>query len=282
MNYTQNYDRQYRVTIGNSGEAYEIGGGDNPIHINFDIQKADTNSSNSAKVNLWNLSPTTLSLLEKNDCRLTLRAGYGTRMPLLFEGTVSYASTTLDNSDHKTEIELVDSLKYTRDSYVSLSYAEPVNWRKIFDDTADKMGVAVSYSYNASFVDISSGFSFVGKGTDVLTKGCNTCGLSWTIQNGILQVKKPNDTMTREVFVLSAETGLVGIPARVSLEKSNTTAKKLGYDVSFLLNGAIGVNDYVKLESKSVTGFFKVYSINHEGDNVSGDWISTARLEAVA
>lgn len=282
MNYTQNYDRQYRVTIGNGAEAYELGGGDMPLHINFDIQKADTNSSNSGKVTLWNLSKTTLSMLEKNDCRLALRAGYGTRMPLLFEGTVSYASTSLDNADRKTEIELVDSLKSTRDSYLSMSYTEPVSWQKIFDDVADKMGVAVSYSYNATFKDISSGFSFVGKGTDVIAKGCASCGLSWTIQDGILQIKKPGDTMNREVFVISKDTGLIGLPARVSMEKSNTEAKKLGYDVSFLLNGAIGVNDYIKLESNVVTGFFKVFSISHEGDNVSGDWLSTARLEAVS
>lgn len=253
-----------------------------PLHINFDIQKADTSSSNSAKISLWNLSKTTLSLLEKKDCRLALRAGYGTRMPLLFEGTVSYATTQLDNADRKTDIELVDSLKSTRDSYLSISYTEPVSWRKIFDDVADKMGVAVSYSYNATFVDISSGYSFVGKGTDVIAKGCASCGLSWTIQDGILQIKKPGDTMNREVFVISKDTGLVGIPARVALEQNNNEVKKLGYDVSFLLNGAIGVNDYIKLESNVVTGFFKVFSINHAGDNMSGDWLSSARLEAVS
>ncbi len=282
MNYVTNFDRQYRIIIGNSGSAFELGGGDHPLHVAFEIQKADTQANNSARINVWNLNKEHISMLEKSDCRVLLRAGYGTRLATIFEGTVNFASTTMEGADRKTEIELVDSLKSTRDGFVSVSYSEPVSWKRIMDDVATQMGVVVSYSYNATFVQMESGLSFVGKGADLISKGCNSCGLSWTIQDGILQIKKPNDVMKREVYIINKDTGMVGIPARVALEKSKTTVKKLGWDVSFLMNGSIGVNDYVKVESDAVTSFFKVYSITHSGDNVSGDWVSTARLETIS
>ena len=48
------------------------------------------------------------------------------------------------------------------------------------------------------------------------------------------------------------------------------------------MNAAINIDDYVKLESKMVTGFFRVYSLEIEGDNVEGSWTCTARLLEVS
>ena len=48
------------------------------------------------------------------------------------------------------------------------------------------------------------------------------------------------------------------------------------------MNAAINIDDYVKLESKMVTGFFRVYSLEIEGDNVEGSWACTARLLEVS
>lgn len=44
------------------------------------------------------------------------------------------------------------------------------------------------------------------------------------------------------------------------------------------MNGAINIDDYVKLESELVEGYFRVYSLEIAGDNVSGDWTCRAKL----
>ena len=54
-----------------------------------------------------------------------------------------------------------------------------------------------------------------------------------------------------------------------------------GYEVVYLMNGAIGVNDLVKLESEEVTGIFRVYKLVIDGDNIEGDWQCTAQLVEV-
>ena len=88
--------------------------------------------------------------------------------------------------------------------------------------------------------------------------------------------------MSREVFVLSEDSGLLGIPARVTEANSETSDKtSIGWEVEFFLNGAIHIDDYVKLESKTVTGYFRVAKLTQAGDNISGDWTCTARLMEV-
>lgn len=277
----KNFNRQYRLSAGQAGKAgFEIGGGKPaPLHISFAAQKTDLQSQNTAKVSVWNLNDQHLSELNKDDCVVTLKAGYGSTMPLIFTGVVTYATTALDGADRCTDIELVDNRIEIRDTYVTLSYSGKVNTKTLIQDAADQMGVAVTFSYNAKFADLPNGFSFVGPARDVLTKACKSSGLAWSIQNGVLQVKKPGDVMSQEVYLLTPDTGLIGIPKRVLISgDEGTSAAKHGWDVEYLMNAAINIDDFVRLESKMVTGFFRVYSLDIEGDNVSGVWQCTARL----
>lgn len=281
----KNFDRQYRLSAGQAGQkGFEIGAEKPvPLRISFSVEKADVESQNTGKVSIWNLNNQHLAILNKDDCILTLKAGYGETMPLIFTGVVTYATTSLDGADRCTEIELVDNRIEIRDTYVSLSYSGSVNTKKLIQDTADQMGVTVTFSYNATFADLPNGFSYVGLAKNVLTKACNSSGLAWSIQNGVLQVKKPGDVMSKEVYLLSADTGLIGIPKRVLISgDEGTSAAQHGWDVEYLMNAAINVDDYVRLESKIVTGYFRVYSVEIEGDTAGGTWQCTARLLEVS
>lgn len=277
----KNFDRQYRMTAGAPGTVgFEIGGtSPHAIHISFSVQKQELESSNTAKVQVWNLNKQNLATLEEKNCFLVLKAGYGNTLPVILSGTVSHTSTKLDGADTLTEIEVVDGLMEVRDTWVSLSYAGLVNSKKVLDDTAAQMGLTVTYSYNAEFADIPNGFSFVGQASHALTKACAVSGLEWSIQNGVLQIKKPGDVMSKEVYVLSPETGLIEIPQRVQISSSDTDGKdQMGYDLVYLMNGAIGIGDYVQVKSKYLTGFFRVYSLEIDGDNMGGAWQCKARV----
>lgn len=280
----KNFDRQYRLSAGVAGATgFEIGAGSMPLHVSFSCEKADTSSSNTAKVSIWNLSPEHLAELNKEDCIVVLRAGYGTVLPLIFTGVVTFAKTKQDGSDMVTEIELVDNRIELRDTYVSVSYAGAVNCKTLIQDTAGQMGLTASFSYNAEFKDIPNGYSYVGPAQNVLSKACDTSGLVWSVNNGILQIKKLDDTMSREVYELSVDTGLVGIPERVQISDTEGTSKaQFGWDVEFLMNAAINIDDYVYLNSAYAKGYFRVYSLSIEGDNYEGSFSCTARLLEVS
>jgi hypothetical protein len=278
------FDRQYRFSAGQAGgSGFEIGEQSRmALHIYFNVQKIDTDTANTAKFTIWNLNDEHLAALNEKDCVVTLKAGYGSTMPLIFVGTVTHIETALDGADRATDIEAVDGRVELRDTYVSLSYQGKINTKKIFEAVAGEMGIPVTFSHNAKFADLPNGYSFIGMGKQALDKACIPTNLMWEIQNGILQVKLYSDTMTREVFVISPDSGLIGIPKKLTDSAENDEEKpNPGYEVQYLMNGAIGVGDYVKLESKVATGFFRVDTVEHDGDNLEGDWTSTAKLYEV-
>lgn len=280
----ENFDRQYRFSAGPAGgSGFEVGEPSAEhgaaLHCEFSLQRSDLESQNTGKVSLWNLNDSQLAVLNQKDCVASLKAGYGDRISLIFAGIVSFVSTTQDGADWKTEIEIVDNLVNVRDTYVSVTYDGVVSWKKIMDDVAAQMGVAVNYSYNAEFKDVQNGYSYVGKAESIMTKACDCCGLTWSLQNGVMQVKKPGGTMNQEVYILSAETGMLGFPAKVSITASEEGKDpEIGWDVEYFLNGAINIDDFVRVESKMITGYFRVYSLDISGDNTSGDWVCKARL----
>ena len=276
------FDRQYRLAAGPAGGAGFVVGAmteENPtaLHVRFLINKCDSETPNTATISLWNLNPSQLAVLNRGGCIVTLRAGYGQHRALVFVGAVTYIETSLDKGDRETYIELADGRVELQDCYVSQSYAGQINTKKIIQDVATQMGVAVSFSYNAGFINLN-GFSFVGPARVALDKACASSNLQWGIQNGILQIKRRNDTMTREVYLLNPESGLLGIPKKITYAAEGDAEEQSGYEVEYLLNGAIGIGDFIRLESMVVKGYFRIKTLELRGDNLEGDWICTAKL----
>ena len=143
---SENFGRSYRLMIGPAGgSGFET----SELHIAFSLEKTDLETSNTARLDIWTLNDEHKAMLKMKDCAVALHAGYGSRMPLVFAGGVSFVSTNMDGTDKKTTVEVEDGLIATKDTYVSLSYEGKVNSKTILDDVAGQMGVAVTYSYNA-------------------------------------------------------------------------------------------------------------------------------------
>lgn len=280
----KNFDRQYRLVAGVPGRpGFEVGGTSPPLHVSFAIEKTDGEEPDMGKVTLWNLSPDQLNTLDQKDCTVTLRAGYGSSIPLAFSGAVTHISTSRDSADTMTEVEIADGRVQLRDAYASVSYAGVINGKRIVEDTAGQMGVAVTFSDRAAFMDFPNGFSFVGAAKNLLSKVCNSNGLSWSLQNGVLQVRRPNEPITSRAFLISAETGLIGIPKRITLAAENADGSAcIGWEAESLMNCAISVNDFVRLESAVVSGDFRVYRMSIDGDNLEGDWMCIFQLMEVS
>jgi len=279
------FDRQYRLKAKASGSAaFEIGKPDEEtgraIHIKFSIEKTDGSTLNTTKIQVWNLNKNQIAILSKEDCEIELYAGYGESRPCIFTGTVSLVTEELDNADRQIEIEAVDGFAQVDDAYVSLSYKGKVEVRKIISDITNKLGMPVVYSDKASqrllYVKYTNGYAYVGKAIKALSELCTKANLRYTIQNGIVQITRVSESISSIMHKLNKETGLIGIPKKlynssVSAANSDTTASGTGtastlygYEVTFLMNGAIGINDNVYLESSIVTGKFRVSTLTIE------------------
>lgn len=283
-----NFYRTYTMKCGKMGkDGFEIGNIhsslEDTLHISFSIEKSESKTPNTAKIQVWNLSPKNLKILDTKDCVVELKAGYDNNNTLIFVGSVANVITIMDNADRMTEIEVVDGMVALRDTNISVSFNGIVNCQDVYKMIANRMGLSIVLSKDLTYKSLPNGFSFVGKGKDALKKVSQACGHTWTVQNQVLQVKLPGRAINTQGYVLNSGSGLINRPKRITLNTSADSNKTVtGWEVEYLLNGTIGVNDIVKLESDEANGYFLAHKITIDGDNLDGDWICTAQLLQVS
>lgn len=287
-----NWDRQYRMRAGVDGATgFEIGEPDEygrAIHISFSVERSDSSTLNSTKIKVWNLNKSQIGTLMTTGCEIQLMAGYGTSRPVIFKGTVSNVNESLDGADRLIEIEAVDGFADLSETVVSVSYSAKTSTYKVFVDIANKLGLPVAYSASAKGIleksYFSSGYSYVGYAQYVLDDISAVTSLTWSIQNGVLQIRKESEGVSTYVHLLNKETGLINIPKRVysssvsSTDYDTVSDTLYGYEVEYLMDGSIGVGDKVQIESEIVKGVFMVTTLTIEGDNVEGNWQCTAEV----
>lgn len=281
----ENFMRSYTLRAGRRGRTgFEIGNtgstAQEALHVSFSIEKSNAESPNDAKVQIWNLSPGNLNILEEKDCIVELKAGYGNNMALILAGNVSSAITTRDGADRMTELQVVDGLVELRDAVVSISMNGKVNCKEAYQKIAGSMGIPVMFARDLSFKTLPNGFSCVGKAKSALQKLAGCCGHRWSIQDQVLQVTWPGRALSTMGYLLSSDTGLIDVPKKITIGSGDE--EKTGWEVEYLLNGAIGVNHVVELRSGVASGYFLVHKVTIDGDNMEGDWICTAQLLKIA
>lgn len=301
--------REFRLVAGVRGKkGFEIGSesAGRPLHISFNLEKSDTQSSNTGKITISNLSDEHKAILAEKDCYIQLHAGYGDNLGLVFAGDVSTTTETLSGADRDIEIEVIDGF-VANDLPGWISESGVVTCKTVLDKIVEKMEVESAIITDKAKEKLESakydnGYAYVGKLRAALQNVLRKAGCTYSIQNGILQVYCSGETITTKAYVLSAETGLISIPEKITISDSNSTSGTTsssgsssssssssgtsskgipGYKVYFFLNPAIGVNDLVKLESRDVKGTFRVHKITLDGDNHNGDWKCEAELVEV-
>lgn len=277
------FNRTYRLVVGPAGgKGTEI---KPPLRMTFDIEKDSKEEPNYNKVRVWNLSPATRAAIVEPDAMAVLYVGYVEEdgALLLAAGNVVSGYTYFDGPDVVTEIEFLDGYINIRDTVVSLGYGAGVKASAICKDIAAQMGLSLMMDSAAPDRAWQNGFSFYGAAAAALHKIVQGTGLEWSIQNGVLQVIPRMGTTKRQAFVLNSGSGLIGHPVRTregAREKAKVKDKKTGdsktlesakqqtdgWKVDSLLLPTLNPGDMVKLESRSVTGWFRADTVKHAGD----------------
>lgn len=289
----QYWKQVYRIVFPKLNITFE-----NNLHIGFQIDKDTTKESNKAKLEIYNLSDTTRKKIEVPDTEVEIYAGYKKAggAILAFKGSVTYGFTRDAGTDCITTLDLADGTKAMRDSYCSLSYAPGTSAKTIIQRCASEMGVPVVYGDDVGELEsYQNGYSYIGQADGALTEICNALGLSWSIQNNILNIILAGGTSTNRGLVFSPQSGLVGVPERIiqaeyKSNKSNPKKtqkqkakkekprKKAGWKINTLLVPSVNPADMVKVESKWITGWFRVEKVSHRGDYNGTNWGSAMEL----
>lgn len=298
------FDRIYKITLGvqgSDGVVIEGKARSNGLQVTFDIVKDLTQKTNKCKLSIKNLNDITAKLLEKEDTICILEVGYSQDIGLrrIFIGWVTQCTTTVDanSGEVTTSLELADGQIAIRDTVVSVSYAEAVSRQKVIEDIAKEMGLNLKIADDCVFLPVANGFSFIGKGATCLDKICDGTGCSWSIQNNIIQViKDGNSNGERYGYVFSAGTGLIGFPQRIitapkktdsntateskkaKTNKDETKEKRAGWKITTLLQPTLNPADIIRVESKIITGWFKVETLRHVGDYNGQNWYTEMEI----
>lgn len=290
------WKREYKVAFPQIGYAFSNKDRD-ALKIEFNIDKDLTKQTNKSTLKIYNLSEETRKALEKPDIRCDIYAGYTEEDGAIriFTGTTISVHSKDDGKDLVTQFDLSDGQIAVRDCEFSLSFAPGVPGNTVIKAIARNMGLPVIFGEGATFGTFVNGYSFVGKGETALSNICYGSGCTWSIQNDIIQIILDNGIVANRGLVFASDSGLIGYPERIvksnykadketpkrkrkQKEQKDRAEKQAGWKIKTLLAPTINPGDAVKVESKLITGWFRVEAVQHKGDSFGHDWISEIDL----
>lgn len=295
------FNRVCSLVVGKEGgKGRELTG----LRIAFSIQKGATKSPNKCTCKVWNTAPETRALISAIGNVMILKAGYVDDIgaTTIFSGNITRSLTVREGADWVTEFEMEDGFLEFRDAKVSLSFAKGATTQQVVTALAQKFGLVVRpLPKDIASKQYPSGFAFVGRVRDAMDKVCDHSGMEWSIQNREIQIIRKGGVFTRQAYLLTPDTGMIGSPMQESKTMTEKAAAKegitvkqpgvlkttkrdkdgevqpmlrvLGYKVKSLLQPLAEPGGYVQIKSKGINGeFFRVEELTHTGDTHGQDW----------
>lgn len=286
-------NRQYRLAVGD----YKTGNGllIEDLQVTFDISKSTNNKNrtNSATIEVYNLSEESLKVLDTDYPAAVFEAGYlGTGGPKrLFAGQVTNISTRKSGTDIVTQITMGSG--YVNLNHETLSDVVPPG--NNVQDAIEKLRKAIGADrgvYNGTNLnnEIIYGYPLSGTPKEMLDELAEKYQLDWQLDDGVLYVHDNDRAATEQfqlAYVISPFTGLIERPYRVSGDKRRSKkdkVKKPGVQLKILLNPEIKAGDIIQIEEGLLKGWYKVDSIRHTGSWRGDNWyteIKGSSLEKV-
>lgn len=246
------------------------------LQVKFDIEKHLEDTPNSSKISVFNMSQETRTYLAKKPLRVTLDTAYeGQEYQRIFVGDVRFIETKRHSVDWETVLQLGDGSRAFSQARIAKSYAPGTDLQTIVRDTASSMGLTIPSSAEearALFKRLTGPINIHGQSEKQLTKVLKPQGLSWSIQDGKLQILASNQVRRDQAVVISEDTGMVGSPERGAPKDEGEPAVTT---VRTLLEPRLTPGGRIKIISDVVSGFFRLTRVTHSGDTEGGEWYST-------
>lgn len=278
------FGRKVQVTVGQRGEAGLL---IENLRIVFKIEKTLEKIPNNSTVDIYNLAPHSRAAFERKKAAIRVTAGYGDEIKDIFTGDIATAVTKRTGADILTSIEAADGLLAYQSKEVDLSFAPGAKIGTILDSLLGQFGLSKGEIQGIDVNDqYLNGAVFSGKIHDHIdTLLYKQRGLSWSIQDGKVQILPKSKGSIRKAIFLSPETGLIGSPFKRSVVNVDIAKKVEGKDaesgvnLKSLLNAELVPGRLVEVDAEFVKGVFKIEKVVHSGDTHGVSYYSD--IEAV-
>lgn len=257
------------------------GAGTTGLRITGKITKTNQKEPNSGEVCLYNLAPSTRARMQVKGVRLVAEAGYaGTGLLPLFVGDVRTVDHIREGADWKTLFKCGDGERSFRYARAAESFAAGATVGQVLAYCARSMGLALGNTDTQSGVltkPLYQGWTVSGTASTELDRILRAVGYGYSIQDGVLQILNPNQSVTQQIQELTPETGLIGSP---EIGSPTQKGKPQTLKVRSLLMPLARPGGRVHLRSERYNGVFRMLKVTHEFDVRGGPWYSD--LETVA
>jgi len=273
-------DRGYRLIVGDYKT--EQGVLIENLHVTFEVSKSSDNKrgGNSASIEIYNLSDTTLAKFETEFLACEFHVGYkDVGINRLVVGEVVQVSTRKSGNDRVTQLLLGEG--YIALNHQTLKATIPPG-KRVFD-VVEEIRKRMPGIDRGVFAGMNGeqlctyGYPLSGTPKKALEELCEAYRLEYSIDRNTLSITDEGglrDKLRTTAFVLNKDTGLIEIPyyAQERVKAKGDKTKRTGVQFKALLNTEIVPGSIVKLESKTVSGYYKVTTARYYGGYRDNDW----------
>ena len=283
-------NRQYLLTIGDTstGEGLEI----NNLQITFDITKSSSNKdkTNSAAIEIYNLSDDSLKLIDVDYPVARFSVGYrDIGLKEVFAGQVTNVTTRKSGTDRITQITMGSAYTEINHELMNKLVSPGRTVRDVAEDIRKAIPSVSRGVYNGTNLSnpIIYGYPLMGTPKEMLNELSEKYQLDWQIDGDVLYIHNSDRASSEkfeEAYVVSKYTGLIENAYRSSGDvrrSKKDQVKKQVVQWKMLLNPDIVAGSIVKLEDTLIQGWYKVDDLRHTGDWRGQAWYTEVRATAI-
>jgi hypothetical protein len=234
------------------------------LRVGFNVQLSNSRKPNKATIEVYNLAPTSVALLEVPLAAVMLKLGYGTvSIPrLVFQGTPIKGgiTQTKQGPDRITTIQAADGGRVFSTGRVEFASVLPTTLGTIFNAATAQLApltVGTTTGVNVAY-PFPRGFNFSGSAKDFLDLAADISLADWYILDNTLHVVPIGTPIPATVPIYSSEAGtLIGQPA----------GKDNGVQITALADASMRPGQTFNVVSPTINGAYIATDVQFIGDS---------------
>ncbi len=254
---------------------------DDGFFFEFEIPFYDSEELTTVAFKIHNLNEGTRKSIIRG-LPVILNAGYEGDVGVIFIGEINGASSRQQGTEWVTEISATAVLKEWLNTEINKSYMPGTDAENILRDMLNIFGVEVGrFELNENRI-YPRGRICSGKMKDILKQMVTEeCRSRMLIRDNQIIINDPREGI-RSGVLLTPQTGLlaqqgdssetlVATPDEAQSTKEDKNEKGETKKIKCLLNHRIGAGDIIQVQSRAVSGVYRVISGVHKG-SPEGEW----------
>jgi hypothetical protein len=245
------------------------------LRVQFSVAKDLKPEPNRGQIIISNLSANTRAEFQTKPLHVQLHAGYENNLKQLFRGDVRWSRSVMATPDWETQIELGDGERALKFARSTRSFAPGVTQKTVLKELASSMGLTWPNSIDDAqqvFKDYQTGTELSGKTADEISRILAPHDMTWSIQDGQLQLLEKMGVRQDQAHVISEDSGMIGSP---EYGVPNAKGEPPVMTVTNLLYPEIMAGGKIEVRCRAFTGLFRVVRVIHNGDTHGDNWYTT-------